>query len=192
MSTRSVIAKRTGEHTFEGTYHHSDGYPTGVGATLHELYNGYFRKDLPAMLDYLLAHSWSTINGSDFSQPPGFIEHPNYPRIKDGSIDWEAFTKAVRAAGPKCYCHGDRSEEPWILTQDTASNSGREWAYVFDCETDEMLIMSSYHENGTKAIGFFGMGDPDAVWVIVGKVVLDNPLDNNQLAAIENGEILVT
>ena len=33
MSTRSLIARKT-EDGFEGTYHHWDGYPTGLGYTL--------------------------------------------------------------------------------------------------------------------------------------------------------------
>lgn len=172
MSTRSVIAKRTGEHTFEGTYHHWDGYPTSLGKTLYDAYNGHFQKHLPAMLDYLLAHTWSTINGKNLSIAPGFVELGGDTKDIDQ---------------PQCYCHGDRSEDSWKVNQDNASASGCEWAYVFDSERGVMLVMSSYHENGAKAIGMFGTGDPDAVWVIVGEILLDATVEDGVFEKIETG-----
>jgi len=53
MATRGVIARKT-EDGFEGRYHHFDSYPTGLGETLFDLYNGHFKKDLTAMLKYLI------------------------------------------------------------------------------------------------------------------------------------------
>lgn len=153
MGTRGVIARPVGEG-FEGRYHHWDSYPSGLGLTLIQLRNGFFQGDTDAMLRVLLDEhpaGWSTINSADFSLPAGFD-----------------------SAGPNCYCHGSRSEDGWLVTAENASGSGCEYAYVL--EGSRMLVMSSYHENGTKAIGMFGMGDPVASWRIIHDVDLDNPL----------------
>lgn len=75
MSTRGAIARATGVGQFAGRYHHWDSYPSGLGATLHELYNGFFACDVRAMLRTLIDEhpaGWSTINGADFSLAPGF------------------------------------------------------------------------------------------------------------------------
>ncbi len=82
MSTRSVIARQAGDG-FIGRYHHSDGYPSGVGAAIYKLYNGYFKQDAKRMLEVLIDEhpaGWSTIVGSglgevtDFSKAIGFHE----------------------------------------------------------------------------------------------------------------------
>ena len=75
MSTRSVIARPTTPGHFRGRYHHWDGYPSGVGVTLVELYNGIFKQDLGRMLKVLLDDhpaGWSTINGANFRLKPGY------------------------------------------------------------------------------------------------------------------------
>ena len=62
MSTRSCIARRKGDG-FEGVYHHWDGYPTGLGATLWGLAQ---EKDSGLLLEELINKhpaGWSTING---------------------------------------------------------------------------------------------------------------------------------
>lgn len=152
MSTRSVIARKT-QSGFSGVYHHWDGYPTALGATLFALFNGHFKRDLPAMLKYLIDEhpaGWSTINGADFSKEPGFDN--------DGA--------------PQCYCHGSRKEKAnsaW--TEKNSQASGCEWAYVFD--GTNMLVLSSYHPEGGKMIGMFGCGDADAKWYQVATVDLN-------------------
>ena len=65
MSTRSVIARKDGL-TFKGVYHHWDGYPSGLGATLFGLRNGQYKGDTQAMLKALIDEhpaGWSTLNG---------------------------------------------------------------------------------------------------------------------------------
>jgi hypothetical protein len=81
MSTRAAIARAVdkpgGGIHFEGRYHHWDGYPTGLGRTLYQLYNGYFERDLDAMLKFLIDDhpgGWSTINDRDLSLPIGFSD----------------------------------------------------------------------------------------------------------------------
>jgi hypothetical protein len=71
MSTRSVIARKT-QSGFIGVYHHWDGYPSGLGATLFEVRNGYFKGDTQKMLQFLIDEhpaGWSTIVAADFTVP---------------------------------------------------------------------------------------------------------------------------
>jgi hypothetical protein len=160
MGTRACIARRTGATTynFAGRYHHWDGYPTGLGPTLFALYNGHFKRDLKAMLKYLIDDhpaGWSTINDRDFAQPPGF-----------------------GGEGPNCYCHGGRSEEEQLVTELNASDCGCEYAYVFDVAKNAMLVLSSFRKKkGTKMTGMFGGGAEakDVVWKIIGSVDLNGP-----------------
>lgn len=162
MSTRSVIARKT-ETGFKGRYHHWDGYPTALGATLFNLLNEHFKRDLGAMLKTLLDDhpaGWSTINEADFTQEPGY-----------GIV-----------GAPCCYCHGERSENGNELTEANAQACGCEWAYVFDGTT--MLVLSSYHPEGGKMIGMFGCGNPEAKWYQVGQVDLLAPEPDWE--AIEN------
>ena len=170
MSTRGVIARLTNAlpAQFAGRYHHWDSYPTGLGKTLWLLYHGHFNRDLNAMMRVLVDEhpaGWSTINSADFSLLSGFTELAN--RKTEDEAD------GVR---PECYCHGDRAEEAWEVTQKNASGSGCEWAYAFASgaqpEHDVMLVLSSYRPSGQKMIGFFGQGDPQAVWAPVAVIGL--------------------
>lgn len=77
MSTSAIIAKPTTGDGWQGVYHHSDGYPRGLGACLAGLLDGAFGGDLDAMTTYLIDHEpcgWSLIIGCDFSQPKGWTE----------------------------------------------------------------------------------------------------------------------
>jgi hypothetical protein len=163
MSTRSCIARIAGEGKFLGVYHHWDGYPSALGATLCELYNGYFHKDLPTMLKQIIdAHpaGYSTINGADFNLPAGYgrSEPPH---------------------GPVCFCHGERSEEAQPITQD--DDAGMEWAYVFDEEKRVMHILERVYKDNTPhsgkhMVGMFGSGAPGKQrWADAGTVNLDGP-----------------
>jgi len=155
MSTRAVIGREAGEGKFKGVYHHWDGYPSGLGATLLELRNGHFKSNTEAMLRFLIDDhpaGWSTINGADFNERAGYDED-----------------------GPKCYCHGGRDEEGWEVTEENASGSGCEYAYVFTEDGQTMLVLSSYRNDRKKMIGMFGCGDENATWEIIGIVNLNNP-----------------
>lgn len=71
MSTRSAIARPTADG-FAGRYHHWDGYPTGLGATLFQIHTEVFNGDTERMLEVLIDEhpaGWSTINGADWSLP---------------------------------------------------------------------------------------------------------------------------
>lgn len=172
MSTRGVLARLTNAlpPQFAGRYHHWDSYPTGLGKTLWSLYHGHFNRDLNVMMRILVDEhpaGWSTINGADFNLLSGFTE------LANRKIEAEDEADGVR---PECYCHGDRAEEAWEVTQKNASGSGCEWAYAFASgshpQHDVMLILSSYRPSGQKMIGFFGQGDPQAVWAPVATIGL--------------------
>ena len=175
MSTRGAIVRFTnGETTeFAGRYHHWDSYPAGLGATLWGLYHGHFEKDLQRMLQVLIDEhpaGWSTINHKDFSMESGFIE-------------------ALKGPGgrPLCYCHGDRSEEAWVVTHENAAKSGCEYVYGFD-EGPTLVVLGSFCADGDKMIGMFGMGVPGATWKEIGRVPLNGPEPDWEL--IECGEHL--
>lgn len=160
MGTRGCIARLTKEG-FSGVYHHWDSYPTGLGETLWELYHGHFKEDLKAMLKTLIDQhpaGWSTICHKNFMLKAGFLEM-NSPKYKISKQ-------------PQCYCHGSRKEKAWLVTQDNASDSGVEWAYVFDETNGTMQIMKSFNEDNTRMIGAFGCGNPKATWRTVKTVGL--------------------
>lgn len=158
MSTRAVIARKT-DTGFTGVYHHWDGYPSGLGATLFELRQEQFQGDTAAMLKVLIDEhpaGWSTINGADWSKPIGW-----------GSRD----PGDAQTPGPDCYCHGGRKESGNKITERNASGCGCEWAYVFDGK-GKMEVQASY-TGPDKMIGMFGCGDENAVWKVVAVVDLD-------------------
>jgi len=162
MSTRGCIARKT-KNGFTGAYHHFDSYPTALGKTLYELYNGYFKKDLVKMLGFLIDEhpaGWSTINDTDFNKSAGYCE---FDLIKP------------KEKGPQCYCHGTRKEKAWRVTEKNAAGSGCEYAYVFDGEENKMFVLSSFHRDGNKAVGMFGMGDEKAVWEAIAVIDLNQP-----------------
>jgi hypothetical protein len=84
--------------------------------------------------------------------------------------------KGQTYANAQCYCHGDRADDEQLLTEKNASASGCEYAYVFSTKNGGiMTVLSSYSNDGSKMIGMFGMGDPDAHWRILAQVELDGP-----------------
>lgn len=160
MSTRSVIARATSSG-FTGVYHHWDGYPSGLGATLFELFNGHFKRDLSKMLGYLIDQhpaGWSTINGADFDLEPGYKTRGEAGCVKCGCPEWMHYTQYYASHGlptppshdgksysvfnhgyeepelphgPECFCHGGRSEKAQVCTERNSQGCGCEWAYVF-------------------------------------------------------------
>ena len=91
MSTNGIIARSTGEGTFEGVYHHWDSYPNeGLGQFLIRILTGHFKKDLARMLCFLIDEhpaGWSTIVNKDFALKPGYtsesLRHPSSSGMSD-------------------------------------------------------------------------------------------------------------
>jgi hypothetical protein len=119
MSTRSVIAVPYGD-SWRGRYHHSDGYPSGLGAELFRLVNEQGLEWTRTTLTK--KHTgWSFILGADWSQEPGFV-NKRYGKNEQGEF--------VRLdSRPNCYCHGERQEKGWWIKRE-GDDSGTEWAYV--------------------------------------------------------------
>lgn len=89
----------------------------------------------------------------------------------------------VEPNNPECYCHGDRKEEPWVVTEENAAGSGCEWAYIVKADERLLLIASSYTDIGSEAgekdvkmVGAFGMGDGNAEWRVVTVISFDDPM----------------
>jgi hypothetical protein len=85
---------------------------------------------------------------ADFSKPPGFEQ-------------------GAWSRRPQCYCHGDRSEPLWVITEKNAAQVGFEFCYAFHQKEgeDRMAVYSSFnHYDGSKMIGAFGCGNSGAEW----------------------------
>lgn len=167
-------------------------------------FEGDLARMLRALIDDHPA-GWSTIVDRDFSLTPGYIEYGHGPCTQCGCEAWEHYYQDWESHGrrltteakesmaqdhysalghsykqpedrrPQCYCHGDRHEATDELTQQTAAGVGCEWAYVFDEIGRVMQVLGSFHKDGKKMIGMFGMGDPDSQWELAATVPLDGP-----------------
>jgi hypothetical protein len=131
MSTRSVIARETPGGGFAGRYVHWDGYPSGVGAQLWELYRSRFGRDLDAMLSELIdGHpaGWSVLC-ADWSLPLNSSD-----------------------SSPRCYCHW-RNEPASELTQANAALSWCEYAYTLGRDTAGSAVMRILVPDGARDAG---------------------------------------
>ncbi len=128
MATRGIIAREKMDTTFEGRYHHWDSYfEDGLGETLCSLYQGYFQRDLKAMLRVLIDEhpaGWSSIVDRDFTLSPGWRSGPDDDRSR-----------------PECYCHGGRHEAESLYTSlPNPNQTDIEYVYVID----EYAMMTVY------------------------------------------------
>ena len=187
MSTRSIIARATGEGTFTGVYHHWDGYPNGgLGSYLVELFAGHFKNDLPKMLEVILDqhNAWSTIVNKDFSLKPGYTADRKHPDC--GNPNYEEEMKKYRAHPdynrPQCYCHGVRKEKNEPFTEKT--DCWAEWAYVFETvpahdDEPEKRILHVLYPTKNEA--------KELAWQEAGRIDLDST-DKIDWEHIECGE----
>lgn len=100
MSTRSILAVVDPEHDWKGVYHHSDGYPTGMGVYITRVLN---------------ALNW------DIAQYRHHVidSHP----IGWSQLGVACFCHTRREQGPESYFYGDEYPDGKIDT-DT------EWLYI--------------------------------------------------------------
>ena len=147
---------------------------------------------------------WSTIVNKDFSLPAGFNEMGKGNCLVCGKASWEHYYQeweshgkrltakahqemtngnymslghsfeTPRSTNAECYCHGDRREEELLVTPENAAGMGCEYVYVFSTNS-VMTILSSYNGDGSKMIGMFGMGNPEAKWGVLAIAPLDGP-----------------
>lgn len=132
MSTRSLIGiySDKGDGTWRATYHHWDGYPSGLGKTLWDIYHNFYPGALPAMMEFIVdAHpeGWSTLVGSDFTKRPTWLDVPDRMNMAKDELP-----------PPRAYKY--RGEGPNPADQD--SDFGQEWAYVFDLSEYTMTILA--------------------------------------------------
>lgn len=130
MSTRSVIARRAGDG-WEGVYHHSDGYPTGLGCYLFRLIRYKFQGDPKQALEFILAHDggWSELFSDSVCYCHG--DFAKRDKIRPGQ-------KAGCFKG--CECH---PLEKGQYTKDPSCDPlGIEWVYVIDPEGHKMAVLS--------------------------------------------------
>ena len=143
MSTNSYILffdSKKSPTSFEGVYHHWDGYPSGVGKKLHELYNTFFNKNVQAMKQTLVDENpagWSNI-----------IENWNDP--KNGPVSYTM-----------------KGEPSNIIRFNSLKNLsadfGIQFIYIIDIRTKNMYIIT----NDDKLRGFIvslEMAVPKKTW----------------------------
>lgn len=157
MSTRSNIAFLNDNGTYTATYHHWDGYPTALGATLWSLYHEQFDRDVAAMRRILIDEhpaGWSTINDRDFSIEPGFwnlnhvYQNGAYPDNR-----------------PLCYCHGDRSEtDSAHFTIDASTDPGQFEEWVYWLTVDGLGVSPVIWGRGPAEPTWFSWNGPEPNW----------------------------
>jgi hypothetical protein len=164
VSTRGVIARATGEGKFVGRYHHSDSNPTDLGVTLWNLYHGFFRRDLPKMLAYLVdaPHAvcgWSTIVDKDFRLKPGYTLQK---AIADGA-KYEVYSKRPDYMRPQCFA-GRPGETEDTRTEKDLQDTDCEWLYAFDVERQRVFVRDLNHKEDVAVIDLDG---PEPDWTKV-------------------------
>ncbi|GAA1215392.1 hypothetical protein GCM10009665_01520 [Kitasatospora nipponensis] len=115
MSTRSIIARPT-PSGFAGRYVHREGAPTHRIPALLTAVRGHFGGDIQAAARFYLDDhpaGWERL-GTDFRAMPGSI---------GPGVDQDA-------GHNRCFCHGTRSEDACLITQDTVDPLWHEWIYL--------------------------------------------------------------
>ena len=105
MGTRGIIARGTVKE-FKGVYHHWDSYPEGLGRALYDAYHGYFKRDLQAMLKFLIDDhpgGWSTIVDRNFNLPVKLYRYPEPDTPCDicGKEHWRHYRQYYKEHGEK-------------------------------------------------------------------------------------------
>lgn len=158
MSTHGVIAfaeygSITDNAPWEGRLHSSDSYPTALGRELWKQFRGHFGSDFVAARKYFVEDhpaGFSTIVGADLSIPSGYTNdyESAWEKLPDGRAD---FSKPL-PHGARCFCHGDRSEEHYLVTHTEPAHYP--WLYVFSDMryTKELRIYISEETEGAEGV----------------------------------------
>jgi hypothetical protein len=155
MSTRGIIAKAT-PTGWRGRYHHSDSYPSGLGKTLWNLAHGHFKDNLAKMMKVLVNDhtGWSCIVDKDFQWAPAYISYD--------SLAGEA-AEAFNANVPQCFCHGERNEKGWLVTDKRGGT--QQWGYVIDVKRRTMRVM--HGGDGWTDVGTYSFDEGEPDWALV-------------------------
>lgn len=119
----SIIARPTASG-FAGRYVHNDGHPGMRMALLRDLYAGPFGRDLEAITRFLVDE-----------HPAGWSQLGPDPAVDTG---WNNQRSSIGYRHFICYCHGDRHEEPHLLTENDADPLLNERVYVLRADGIEL------------------------------------------------------
>lgn len=170
MSTHGAIVvpaiDEYGHRSFKGRYHHCDSYPAGLGKTLYQLMNKVGYEETVQLLIHKHPAGWLSIVNADFSQEPGYMESEigkeNHP--------------------PLCYCHGERSEEPLLITPEEALRTFCDYIYLLKPEGFEILLVFGTPKRTTRRTQ---KRRERITWRTLADVALDKPEPNwNELESI--------
>lgn len=182
MSTRSVIAVPYGD-SWRGRYHHSDGYPSGVGRELFKLVNEH---GLEWTRKTLTGHIWSFILGADWTVPPQWpLTDPNCgskgvlcrrcgkERYRYDGKGCQCPQGALTPA--RCFCHGGRTEKPyWIKRGPVCRQGDLEWAYILGAQALVIEKPSKWNKNyditGWTTVASIPWNSIEPDWKTVGQL----------------------
>jgi hypothetical protein len=165
MSTRSVIARATGEGKFEGRYVHADGFPTSLGAWLWKSLRGHFQNDLHKMLTYLIdaPHAvcgWSGLVDKDLNLIPKYT----WQKATADGAKYEVYSKRPDYRRPQCFA-GRPGEEPTLFTEkDFENGTDVEWLYAFDEEHRKLFVRDVAAK---EDVGVIDLDGEEPNWEIV-------------------------
>jgi len=147
MSTRSVIATAHGD-TWQGVYHHSDGYPTWLGAMLWKHWV-HWGRDLPTFEREMVTNhpgGWSSLRSRCYCHDDAGTEYPEYPRMQ--------------------YTPEDEQESALFI----------EWVYVFSrCVLTIYTNAPTGEEQRCENDNGHWWMEPVYRWALVTQVRLDGP-----------------
>lgn len=160
MGTRSVIGVYTSEadREWKGRYVHWDGYPSGVGAALHENLHQHFAGVVKELLEVVLAEKigWSAIVGKNLKLPPIWAE---------GSSNWteddprHQQPQSYTARGEALESDEDQAEGRWVHSSE---DSWCEWAYIFQPDlTSTKMDIYKHRANDWTLRGSVDLADDE-------------------------------
>lgn len=171
MSTRAIIAYKTGKNETDivGTYHHSDGYPSGLGAELYRLYSTVYKNRLADLVKILITdypNGWSYITDWTGSKDDIITFDQKEAMYKQCREIYQDFSQAFDEAwkqtkGKAVYYTGERAGK--LFTYNMIVNSWAEYVYVFDEEQNVMLVYD-LDNRLLKLLGTFKLDDPEPNW----------------------------
>lgn len=149
MGTRSVVAipyaRKTG---WRGRYIHWDGYPSGVGRTLHKIVRRDGRDKAVRVL--VEDHAgWSSVNGEADPKVGLGMDDGRFEAVPGYGTAYT--TTKLNIFGEKNYQQARKSD--WI--RHDGDDCGTEYAYVL--RANGMVVLARRYADGTPAVGWFGL-----------------------------------
>ena len=180
MSTRSFIARQTGENKYLTVYCHSDGYLTRNGALLQDCYN------TPDQVDELLKLG-------DLSYLAESLHpNPDYPHSFDYGERQQGVTVAyVRDRGDK-----DVAAMEMTLQELDDPNNWTEYVYIFTQENEGKYFAAGHSQEGLRSVkkdleaeyGEYGIRRPQGYYGIITENLVDRVKAAEDMALAEEAE----